>query len=123
VKTLLTLLLLSACIPTSGLWRWWWDRNPETDVVGYSIETFTAEAFHYSCQGCCDDSCLLLCGSTCISYTMTPSMVETVEPQPGTSPVCTDWDSGSLSGSLIPSLDSVLFVNVRAVDSAGNVGN
>jgi len=124
--TLAAFLLLAACSSMRGFFQWRWARNPEPDVVGYRIETHLAEAFHYPCQLCCDESipCAKLCWSTCISYTSTIPTLASFEPQPlPAAEACADWDSGPLEGSVVPSLDSVLFVDVRAVDSAGNVGN
>jgi hypothetical protein len=132
VKLLAAFLLLASCASIPGFFRWRWSRNAEPGVVGYRVETHYAEAFHFPCQvkvcdpGCFlpDPSCCHLVDSTCISYTSTISVLATTEPQPlPSAEVCTDWDSGPLEGSEIPSLDSVLFVDVRAVDSAGNVGD
>ena len=131
MNLLAAFLLLASCAATPGLFRWRWSRSPEPDVVGYRVETHYAEAFHFPCQanvcdpGCFlpDPSCCHLVDSICISYTSTIPAVAIMEPQPLPSlEVCTDWDSGPLEGSMIPSLDSVLFIDVRAVDSAGNVG-
>lgn len=126
MKGLLAAMILVACASTPGFWRWAWSRNAEANVAYYRIETHYAEALHFPCQACCDDvmPCTAFCDSTCISYAWTAPFLAAMDPQPVSgADVCTEWDSGGQAGTIIPSLDSILFVNVRAVDSAGNVGN
>lgn len=130
---MLAVLLLSLCLPSPDPSHWRWNRLQDPDLASYRIEVAYLDTNNYPCQitqcepgcdsatpGCCVDV-----PGMCVAYTLSSWSTAAVEQQvPGTeADVCTEWDAGLPSGALVPPLGAVLFVNVRGVDFAGNVGD
>lgn len=105
-------LLLALCLLDADAWLW--DRNVDEDVAHYRVEY----AYRYRIETPCLDPE----GNPAICVTFTDPVWElaTTEPQepvvPTGAAICTMWDA-------TPPLGAILYVNVRAQDFAGNVGN
>src|SRR3972149_6054329 len=103
-----------------GIFQWRWDRVPDLDVVDYRIEVAYKDPSWYPCSWCDEDgNCF---GDLCVVWGMSAWSLADTFPQQSEDTICADWDSDGPGGSIIPPLGSVLFVNVRARDAAGNIG-
>jgi hypothetical protein len=121
----LAVLFLALCVLGDGIWNWTWDRVPDLDVVSYRVEVAERIPYFYDCV---DEE-----GNPaeCVEYPPWSSLVWTVEdtvlqvPEIATGfGLCSTWDEDGISGVVVPAgRDALIYVNVRAVDSSGNVGN
>ena len=113
--------LLLACLLVPS---WRWDRVPDADLVSYRVEMAYRDPNWYPCTLTGEDGQEIV--GMCPAYLSPGSLSWTVADTPAQpadgETLCTEWDSGGPVGQLIPPLDSVLLINVRAVDAAGNVG-
>jgi hypothetical protein len=122
---LLAILFLALCVLGDDAYDWLFDRVSDADVVGYRVEVATRVPTFYACV---DEEGNV---TECVSYPPFDSLdwtvadtVDQVDHVPDGWSLCSTWDSDGIAGVVVPEgRDAVLYINVRAVDSAGNVGN
>lgn len=110
-------LLLALCLLNDGTWDWLFDAVHDTDLDHYRLDIAQSDPI----IAIDVDGNPIIVGYTTPTFTF----VETIPPDvpPDGMSLCAMWDSGSTIGSVIPPVDSVIYVNIRAVDLAGNVSN
>jgi len=121
----LAILFFALCVLGDDAYDWIFDRVSDADVVGYLVEVATRVPTFYPCVD--EDGN----PSECVSYPPFDSLawtiadtVDQVDQVPTGYSVCSTWDSDGISGVVVPAgRDALIYVNVRAVDSSGNVGN
>lgn len=116
--------MFALCLLNDGVWDWAWDRLEDLDVIEYRVLAAQRDPIPGTCTD--DDGHEYYCPTY---PPLTPdqwSLVDTVPQLPGVPPgyaLCTLWDQDGPAGVVVPPVGSILYINVRAVDAAGNVGN